>query len=187
MTQPSPDGQPPVAAAIETLVAELEREHGWLADLRKDAERAERSCQRLLTAVEAALDTLPMRARQPFYARVMRMRNETRPLGRPARDPRRRIVLDYLAERGDGTVTNAELRARIARHGLDGPPAYVGRLLATLAEAGIVERTGMGRYRVNGSHERLRMLRWRNAALAETEALKAESERVRAALEGREA
>ncbi len=176
-----------VASAIETLVVELEREHGWLAELREDAGRAERTCQRLLASVEAALDTLPMRQRQPFYARVMRMRTEVKPTGgRPPRDPRRFALLELLAERRDGTVTNTEARAHLHRLGHAVDPVFVGGLLAKLAREKIVTRVAMGRYRVEGSHPRLQSIRWRTAFAAERDAAKAETARLMALHQERE-
>lgn len=174
-----------VETAVETLTAELEREHEWLSELRQDAERAERSCQCLLTAIEAALDALPLPQRRPFYIRIMRMRNEVRAPGRPPRDGRRAAILDLLAERGDGTITNAECRAHIERLGLDGNSGYVGRMLATMAQDGLVTRLSMGRYAINGTHDRLRSLRWRKGIRGEIEATKEATEVARAEAERR--
>ena len=121
-----------------------------------------------------------MRQRQPFYARVMRMRNEVKPSGRPARDPRHAAILEFLAERRDGFVTNAEARAHLQRRGLSPKPAYVGNLLATLAQEGVLSRAAHGRYEINGSHPRLQHIRWRTAHQAQAEALKAETARLMA-------
>ena len=182
-----PAAESAVVTAIETLVAELEREHGWLQELREDALRAERTCQRLLASVEAALDTLPMRARQPFYLRVMRMRTEVKPKGgRPPRDPRRAALLEFLAERRDGIVTNTEARAHLHRLGHAVDPVFVGGLLSKLAREKIVSRTAMGRYRIDGSHPRLQSIRWRAAFAAERDAAKAETARLMALHEERE-
>ena len=174
-----------VVSAIETLVAELEREHAWLGELREDAKRAERTCQRLLAAVEAALDTLPMRQRQPFYLRVMRMRTEVKPTGRPVRDPRRLALLEFLAERRDGIVANAEARAHLQRLGHAVDPVFVGGLMSDFAREKIVSRTAMGRYRIDGSHPRLQSIRWRAAFAAERDAAKAETARLMALHEER--
>ena len=187
----TPPAAPPadssaVATAIETLVAELEREHAWLAELREDAGRAERTCQRLLASVEAALDTLPMRQRQPFYVRVMRMRTEVKPTGRPVRDPRRLALLEFLAERRDGAVTNAEARAHLERLGHTADPVFVGGLMASFAREKIVARTAIGRYRIDGSHARLQSIRWRAAFAATHEAAKLETARLMALHQERE-
>lgn len=175
-----------VVTAIETLVAELEREHAWLGELREDAGRAERTCQRLLAAVEAALDTLPMRQRQPFYVRVMRMRTEVKPTGRPVRDPRRLALLEFLAERRDGIVANTEARAHLQRLGHAVDPVFVGGLMSAFAREKIVTRVAVGRYRIDGSHPRLQSIRWRAAFAAQHEAAKAETARLMALNEERE-
>ena len=177
---PAPSAENAIVAAVGTLVAELEREHAWLEELREDAKRAERTCQRLLASVESALDTLPMRARQPFYTRVMRMRTETRRMGRPPRDPRRFAILELLAERRDGTVTNAECRAHLDKLGYAADVGFVGGLLATLAREKVVTRLSMGRYRVEGQHPRLQHIRWKAAFAAQHEAAKAETARLMA-------
>lgn len=172
----------PVAGAIETLVAELEREQAWLADLRADAERSQRTCQRLLTAVEAALGALPVEARRPFYLRVMRQRAEVPRMGRPPRDGRQAAVMELLAERGEGPVTNAEIRGHLESHGLKATTYYVGGLLSTLAKEEVVMRLSLGRYAINASHERLRTLRWRRVLAAQVAVTKAQGEVLRAGM-----
>ncbi len=174
-TPPAAPPPSPLASAVETLVAELEREHGWLQELREDAGRAERTCQRLLASVEAALDTLPRAERQPFYLRVMRLRTETKPTGRPPRDPRRFALLELLAERRDGIVTNAEARAHLERLGHEAPTVFVGSMLSRFAGEKLVTRVAMGRYRVEGAHPKLQSIRWRTAMKAQHEAAKAEA------------
>ena len=163
-----------VVSAVEALVGELEREQGWLADLRRDTARAERRCQGLLTSIEAALITLPREQRRPFYIRVMRQRLDTPRMGRPPRDGRQAAVMDFLADSGDGPVTSAEVRAHLERHGLKGTAEYVGSLLHNLQKEEVVMRLSMGRYAINIHHDRLRHLRWRRLAESEFELLKAE-------------
>jgi hypothetical protein len=170
----------PVAGAIETLVAELEREQAWLGDLRADTERSERSCQRLLKAVEAALGALPVEQRRPFYLRVMRQRVDTPRMGRPPRDGRQAAVLDFLAERGEGPVSNAEVRAHLRQHGLKDTVEYVGSLLHTLQKEEVVMRLSMGRYAINAAHPRLRAARWRRIAEARVAVARSEGELMQA-------
>ena len=157
--EPSPAAQAdaPVVAAIDALLAELEREHEWTAELRRDLERAERRCQRLLVSVESALHTLTPAGRSPYIIRILQLRNETRPLGRPARDPRRRAVLEFLAECPADSVTSAELRAHLRHLGLSDASGYLGGLMATLVAGGIVTRKRMGDYIVNRRH---RVIEW---------------------------
>lgn len=173
-TPPAAPAVAPVAAAIETLVFELEREQSWLADLRADTERAERTCQRLLASVESAIGTLPPAQARPFYQRIMRQRNETPRMGRPPRDGRQAAVMDLLAWRGEGPVTNAEIRAHLEQHGLKSSVGYVGGLLSMLAKEEVVMRLSMGRYAINTHHDRLRRLRWRRIAESEWDLLKAQ-------------
>ncbi len=155
------DHPAPVAGAIETLVTELEREHAWLADLKADAERTTRTCQRLMTAIDAGLATLPVAERRPLYARIKRLQVETRRIGRPPKDGRQRAVMEAIAERGEGVIRNADIRAHLERLGLDGNPAYVGNLLGSLVDDGMIFRTSHGCYEINATHPRLRALRMR--------------------------
>lgn len=122
----------PVATAIETLVSELEREQAWLTDLRADAQRAERDCQRLLTAIESAIGMLPPGHARPFMIRVLRMRAEVTRMGRPPRDGRQLAVIDLLATRGEGPIRSAEIRAHLEQHGLKGSTYYVGGVMSAL-------------------------------------------------------
>ena len=156
------DRTAPVAGAIETLVAELEREHARLVDLRSDAERAEHTCQRLMTAVEAALSALPRPQRRPFYVRVMQLRNETRRMGRPPKDGRQRAVLDFIAERGEGTITNAQIRQHLSQLGLKATPQYISTALTSLREDGVVRRLSHGYWKINPASPRFHLARSRH-------------------------
>ncbi len=104
----------------------------------------------------------------------MRQRLDTPRMGRPPRDGRQAAVLDLLAFRGEGPVTNAEIRAHLEQHGLKSSVGYVGGLLSTLAKDEILMRLSMGRYAINTNHDRLRHLRWRRVAESEFELLKAQ-------------
>ena len=106
----------------------------------------------------------------------MRQRNETPRMGRPPRDGRQAAVLDFLAERGEGPVTNAEVRAHLRQHGLKDGVHYVGGLLSTLAAEEVVARLSHGRYAINAAHPRLRALRWRRIAEARVAVARSEGE-----------
>ena len=173
----------PVAGAIEALVGELEREQSWLADLRADTERAERTCQRLLASVEAAIGTLPTYQARPFWARIMRQRLDVPRMGRPPRDGRQAAVIGLLAMRGEGPIRSAEIRAHLEQHGLKGCTYYVGSLMHNLQKAEVVARLSPGRYAINSSHPRLHAARYRRIAEAEFDVLKAESRMLRASLD----
>jgi hypothetical protein len=110
----------------------------------------------------------------------MRMRTEVKPRGRPRRDPRGFAILEFLAERRDGVVTNAEVRAHLDRLGHGSDVQFVGRTLATLAHEKVLTRLSMGRYRIEGSHPRLQSIRWRAAFAAKAEAAKLETARLMA-------
>ena len=174
-TQPPAPGPAPVAAAVEMLVAELEREQAWLAELRADAERAERACQRLLTSVEAAIGTLTPGQARPFVIRVMRMQNEVPRMGRPPRDGRQLAVIELLAMRGEGPIRSAEIRAHLEQHGLKGSTYYVGGVMSALAREEVVARLSPGRYSINLMHPRLLAARYRRLAKAEFDLLKADN------------
>lgn len=156
-----PEQAPAVPGAVEALIAELEREHTWLADLRADAARVEARCGHLLNAADSALSALDRADRRPFYERLRRLQLNRETPGRPPRDGRRDAVLHYLAERGQGQITNAEIRAHLTARGLRGNSAYVGCLLHRLKGDGLLYRTGHGTYTIVPDNEDLRLMRFR--------------------------
>lgn len=152
---------PAVPGAVEALIAELEREHAWLTDLRADAARVEARCGHLLNAADSALSALDRADRRRFYERLRRLQLDRPTPGRPPRDGRRDAVLQYLAEKGRGQITNAEIRAHLTARGLKGNSAYVGCLLHRLKGEGMLLRSGHGRYTIAHDNDHLRLLRFR--------------------------
>ena len=168
-----------VPDAIETLIAELEREHAWLTDLRADLARVEARCGHLMNAADSALSALDRAERRPFLERLRRLQIETRTLGRPPIDGRRDAVLSYLAEKRHGAVTNAEIRRHLTALGLNGTPGYAGQMLSSLTQDGMLHRLGHGEYTIAHDNRRLRDLRFRldRSAAIEEERIRRRAER----------
>ena len=97
-----------IPGAVEALIAELEREHAWLSELRTDVARVEQRCGHLLNSADSALSALDTAGRRPVLARIRKLEIEGRSLGRPAKDRRREAIQHLQAEKGHGRITNAE-------------------------------------------------------------------------------
>lgn len=178
-TNAAPGDAPAVPGAVEALIAELEREHGWLADLRADLARVEARCGHLLNAADSALSALDLSRRRPFLERLRRLQIDNRRIGRPPTDGRRDSVLVFLAEKGHGTITNADVRRHLTARGHRGTSAYVGNLLYKLTHEGMLHRSGYGEYTIAHDHPRLRQLRFRldRSAAIEEERIRRRAER----------
>lgn len=153
----NPEGTQPVPyyAAVVRMVEQLEAEHKRFLHLRVDLHNAEKTCNRLLTALSAAFDTLPKSERIGLSLRIAKLRRDPKLQDRPRLDKRQLTVLEYLAARPDETVTNAELRLHLTTAGIPNGPKYVSALLARWAADGLVKRLSHGCYRVNASDPRL--------------------------------
>lgn len=160
MTQ-TETGTGPVHDAVDALLGELEREHDWLDEVRTDARRAERTCQRLMTAIDAALSAMPMPVRRPFLMRLRQMQIDLPRLGRPPKDGRQAAIVDLIAERAEGFVTSADARQHIANMGFSATPGYVSNVLAGLMRDGLLYRAAHGCYGIVPGHPRLRARRYR--------------------------
>ncbi len=153
---------PTVPDAADTLIAELEREHKWLSDLKADVARVEQRCGHLLNAADSALSALEWTDRRPFIERLRRLQIDRREIGRRPTDGRRDAVLTFLAEKGHGRVTNADIRKHLKGLGHQDTPSYVGNMVYKLAGEGLLLRSGYGEYTIAHDHEKLRLLRFRH-------------------------
>lgn len=151
-----------VERAVETLVAEIERETGWLAELKRDIASTESRRLRLMGAVEQALAALPLAVRTRWIARVCKLELSGRRHGRPPSD-RQRMVIELLAERATGFVTSAEIRAELERRGYKASAQFCSNLLKTLRDRRIVFKTGHGRFTINPNSEVLQVCRMQGA------------------------
>lgn len=147
--------------AVETLVAEVERENTWLAEL--DADRAATRIRRdrLLGAVESAVQTLSAEDRRRIVLRL----GGTRPRGRSVRQraPRLLAILDLVAAQGNGLVTAGEIRGMLERGGHRVGAAYLSNALGGLVREGVLSRASPGRFTINTDNA---ALRWRRLQIA---------------------
>ncbi len=150
----------PLTDTVEALMLRLETEHKWTNELRTDLEAAERTCNRLLVAVEAAAETLPKDDRLEIKRRFRRIRPDILRQGRPPTDSKQGMLLQYLVDRSGETVANVQLRQYLTESGLPNGSQYVSNLMSQWAAEGMVTRVGHGCYKVNGEHARLRAVRF---------------------------
>lgn len=172
-----------VLSAIDTLMGQLEAEHAWNHDLKQALEASETRSARLMTSVEAAIHTLPIRLKRGAHIRLARMRQEGAVRGRPAKDGRQAAMMHFIADRAEGRVTTAELRLHLKQRGLKATPQYVSNQMAAWITEGLLTREGHGVYRINEASAALRTVRFRRDREALMREVRAELHNVREGLE----
>ena len=173
-----------VFSAVDTLLKQLEAEHGWIEELRTTLQHSETRAARLMTSVEAALQTLSIPQKREIHFRIRRMRAEGIRKGRPPKDARARALLHFIAERAEGTVTSAELRLHLKERGLPGGnPQYIGNRLKTWCEEGLLKREGHGLYSIDAQNASLRAIRFRKDREAVVQQVRAELRSVQQQIE----
>ncbi|MEM7188016.1 MAG: hypothetical protein AAF439_00260 [Pseudomonadota bacterium] len=185
MTETGSASDAEMRAAVETLLSRLEREHAWAEELRSDLEHTQGEIAKLLTACDAAIQALPKDDRVHLMLRAARVAKQDDRPGRPPKDRRYMLMLDYLAKRPDQEVRNAEIGAHLARHGLRNCSKYISCALHRWANEGMVARLGHGRFLVNGDEKRLRLLRLKPAPDSARAAVREKIVEGRAAAEAR--
>ncbi|MEM7061363.1 MAG: hypothetical protein AAF557_27615 [Pseudomonadota bacterium] len=185
MTEQGSASDAEMRRAVETLLARLEREHAWAQELRADLEHTENEIAKLLSASDAAVHALPQGDRVALKLRVARIALQDQKLGRPPKDRRSKVLLEYLSKRPDTEVRNSELRAVLRRHGLQDDSKYISCTLRRWSDDGMLARLSRGRFLVNGEDKRLRALRLRPAPDSDRAAVRAEIAEGRVAAEER--
>ena len=150
-----PASDTPVTDAVETLMKQLEHEHAWAAELRADLDHTEKNCTRLKASVAMAAEMLPPDARRGYKLRLARLVVGRNALGRPPKDKRQAVLLEYLAARVEETVSNADIRRHLDQQGIENNPQYISTRLAAWAVEGMLTRLSHGLYKVNSGDMRL--------------------------------
>ena len=145
----------PLRDAMEILLMRLERAHAWASHLRSDLDKAEHKIAHLISAIDSAVEILPIKERGAVRMRCTRVSIKQPRRGRPAAMTRQNAVLRCLAERTGEVVSSAQVRDLMEKQGLKSSPQYVHTLLSNWAKAGILERVGRGCYQVMPGHPRL--------------------------------
>ena len=168
-----------VLTAIDTLTDQLEAEHAWTHDLKQALEASQTRTARLMTSVEAAIHTLPIRLKRGAHDRLARMRDPDATRGRPVKDGRQAAMLQFIAERAEGRVTTAEMRLHLEQRGLKATPQYVSNQMAAWITEDLLTREGHGVYGINEASVALRTVRFRHDRKALMGEVRAELGKVR--------
>ena len=164
-----------VFSAVDTLMKQLEHEQSWIEELRTTLQHSETRASRLMTSVEAAIQTLSIPQKREIHFRLRRMRADGIRKGRPPKDGRARAMLHFIAERAEGTITSAELRLHLKERGLPGGnPQYVSNRLKVWCEEGLLVRESHGTYRIDAQNASLRAIRFRKDREAVVREVRAE-------------
>ena len=150
-----------VLTAVDTLLAQIQTEHGWITDLKRALEQSETRAARLLTSVEAAVHTLPPGERRGLYIRIHQMRHQAATRGRPVRDGRQGAMLHFIADRAEGRVTTGEVRVHLKTRGFKATPQYVSNQMSIWMREGMLTRESHGIYRIDAHNPTLRRVRLR--------------------------
>jgi len=170
---------------VETLLSRLEREHAWAQELRADLTHTENEIAKLLGACDAAIHALPRGDRVDLMLRAARIaRQDYRP-GRPPKDRRYTLMLDFLSKRPDQEFRNSDILQHLRRHGFKDCSSYISCALHRWSTVGMITRLGRARYQVNAQDKRLRNMRLQPAADSDIAAVRAEIAKGRAAAEAR--
>lgn len=185
MSKQPTEAEAAVLSAVDTLLKQIETEQGWIDDLKTALEKAETKAGRLMTSVDAAMHTLPVRLKRDTLFRLRRMRAPDTRTGRPARDGRQTAMLHFLAERGEGTITTAEMRLHLKDRGLRASPQYVSNQMVAWVREGLLHREAHGVYRIDPQAAALRSIRFRKDREAMIRQVRADLRNVREGLEKR--
>ncbi|MEL7468940.1 MAG: hypothetical protein AAFN27_10830 [Pseudomonadota bacterium] len=150
-----------IFSAVNTMMGQIESEHGWIKDLKRSLEQAETRNARLLTSVEAAIHTLPISDRRGFFIRLYGLKEATATRGRPTRDGRQTAMLHFIADRAEGRVTTGEVRVHLKTRGFKATPQYVSNQLSIWMRDGLLTRESHGIYRIEEQNPTLRAVRFR--------------------------
>ncbi len=163
-----PSGAPPapsVSDAVETLIAEAEAASAEVDRLRQALAAAGLRRRKLVTAIDAAAQALPLAERERHADRLKCLGESLRPERGRKPDTRLEAVVErlgVLAHYGEEHVKVAEMHEYLERVGFTGlPHGYASNALARLAERGFAVKVAYGRYRVNDMHPELVDLRFR--------------------------
>ena len=162
---PSAPPAPSFSAAVETLISEAEAACAEIARLRRSLEAAELRRRKLLTAIDAAAQALPLAQRERQADRLKALAESLRPARGRKPDTRLEAVVERLgalAHYGEEYVKVAEMHDHLERLGYRSlPHGYASNALGRLAERGLVVKVSYGRFRVNDMHPELVAPRFR--------------------------
>ena len=184
MTDQISSAEAEMLSVLHTMMRQLETEQSWIDDLRKALSQAEKRADRLLTSVEAAMHTLSVPERRKFHLRLRQMQLHDRSkMGRPAKDGRQKTMLNYIAEKGEGTVTAVEIRMHLKARNIHATPQYVSNQVARWIDEGLLTRLSHGMFRINEQSAALRAIRFRKDRKRIVNEMRANLREVRSGLE----
>ncbi|MEL6479734.1 MAG: hypothetical protein AAFR17_20590 [Pseudomonadota bacterium] len=142
-------------SALSALVAELEDELTYHADLKAELAQNEARRATLISGLKGTYLALPIEARSPWRDRIFALTETQRQGGRKqAKDGgRRNTILSYLAENTGETVKVSDVQRALEEAGYtDIPRGYASFALTQMLKERIVRKLRTGLYQVNALH-----------------------------------
>ena len=147
---------PALSGAVDTLMAELEKEAAWLAELNETMAHAEKRRTRLAQALDSSLKTLDPGARRPYEDRLFMLVCPTPPNRRPQPEsPTVRATLRLIAYWERLTITTTDIRLHLDRHLHTYHRTFPHRFMKSLEKQGVALKVAHGTYRITRMHPKL--------------------------------